>query len=78
MSKAIAAMALVIGGAATYAWLQKNGDAGHLHSHVEGAVNKVRSALSNDDPVTSAGAEIRDKANDLSDDVADRLDETTA
>ncbi len=63
MSKAIAAMALMIGGAATYAWLQKNGDAGELHSQVEGAVNKIRSAFSNDDSVKSAGAELRGKAN---------------
>jgi hypothetical protein len=77
MSKAIAVMALVIGGAATYAWLQKNGDAGDLHSQVEGAINKVRGALS-DDTAKDAGAQVRDKANDLADDVAERVEEATA
>lgn len=77
MSKAIAVLALAIGGAATYAWLQKNGEAGELHSQVEGAVNKVRSALSNDE-TKKAGAHVRNKANDLVDEGADHVEGATA
>jgi hypothetical protein len=67
----------VIGGAATYAWLQKNGDAGDLHRQVEGAINKARGTLS-DDTAKDPGAQVRDKANDFVDDEAERVEEATA
>jgi hypothetical protein len=78
MSKTITVLALVIGVAATYAWLQKNGETGDIKSQVEGAVNKVRDAFSNDDTVEHAAAKVRDEANDVADDIADRLEKKTA
>ena len=77
MSKSITLLALVLGGAATYAWLHKS-ESGDIQGQVEGVVSKVRSAFSNDDAVKDAAGTMQDEAKGLMTDMADRVEEAKA
>ena len=78
MSKAITLLAVVAGGAATYAWLRKSGRTGQLESQVDGAVNKVRNAFTSGDPMKDAQMGIQHKASDMADNVADHAEAVTS
>jgi hypothetical protein len=70
----ITVLALSAGGAATYVWLRKNGGTSHLESQIDRAVNKVRGAFTNGDVSNDMAEEVKDKANDVVGNVAERVE----
>ncbi len=74
MSKVIALLAVIAAGAATYVWLKKHGATSHLDSHMDDMANKVRSAFGADENSNHLGAELKEKAKDATDAVAEQVE----